>query len=289
MTLIKQPFFQGKSCVLVTMHEKEKAILPVFQGFDGLNFIDAPTLNTDILGTFSGEIIRAQNPLETALLKAKLAFNHVDADFAIANEGSFGPHPSIYFIPADHEWIVLLELKTGRYWHTQHISTKTNFSSIVPKNWIEVKEFLRSIDFPNHGIIIKLESEINENNNQIFKDLDSKLEIEEIFKKYEDIEGYTLSFETDMRAHRNPTRMQVIAETAEKLKRKLQATCPSCSYPGFDIVEVEKGLPCSICESPTRLIHKVLYACMNCHHQEWSGNPEGLNASDPGFCDYCNP
>jgi hypothetical protein len=135
----------------------------------------------------------------------------------------------------------------------------------------------------------KLESEIDVNNNQIFKDLDSKLQIEEIFKKYEDIEGYTLSFETDMRAHRNPTRMKVIAETAEKLKRKLQSTCSSCNYPGFDIVEVEKGLPCSICEFPTRLIHKVLYACMNCHHQEWSGNPEGLIASDPGFCDYCNP
>jgi hypothetical protein len=289
MNLIKEPFFQDKTCVLITMHGKEKAILPVFQGFEGLNFVDAPTLNTDILGTFSGEINRAQNPLETALLKAKLGINHVDADYAIANEGSFGPHPSIYFIPADHEWIVILELKTGRYWHTQHISTNTNFSNIVPKNWIEVIEFLRSIDFPNHGIIIKLENEINDNNNQIFKDLDSKLEIEEIFKKYEQIEGVRLSIETDMRAHRNPTRMQVIAETTEKLKRKLQVKCPICNYPGFDVVQIEKGLPCSLCESPTRMIHKALYACSNCNFQEWSGNPDGLLLSDPGFCDYCNP
>jgi hypothetical protein len=289
MISIKQPFFQGKTCVLITMHDKEKAILPVFQGFEGLKFIDSPTLNTDILGTFSGEIIRTQNPLETAILKAKLAINLVDADFAIANEGSFGPHPSIHFIPADHEWMVILELKTGRYWHAQHISTNTNFSSIIPKNWLEVIEFLHKYDFPNHGIILKLESEINEINNLYYKDLHSIIEVQKIYSEFEHNENYRISLETDMRAHKNPTRMQVIAETAEKLKRKLQATCPTCNYPGFDIVEVEKGLPCNICESPTRLIHKVLYDCMNCHHQEWSGNPEGLLYSDPGFCDYCNP
>jgi hypothetical protein len=289
MNLFKQPFFKGKTCVLVTMHGKGEAILPVFQDFEGLEFIDSPTLNTDLLGTFSGEIIRTQNPLETALLKAKMAMNHVNADFVIANEGSFGPHPSIHFIPADHEWIVLLELKSDRYWYAQHISTNTNFSSLVPKNWDEVVEFLRKIDFPNHGIIIKLESDINSINNQIIKDIHSIAEIEKIYMQYEDVEGFCLIFETDMRAHRNPTRMQVISETAEKLKRKLENYCPTCNYPGYSIVEVETGLPCSLCESPTRMIHKALYACTNCHHQEWSGNPEGLLKSDPGFCDFCNP
>ena len=133
MNLIKEPFFQDKTCVLITMHGKEKAILPVFQGFEGLNFVDAPTLNTDILGTFSGEINRAQNPLETALLKAKLGINHVDADYAIANEGSFGPHPSIYFVPADHEWIVILAYSTHQYKHQffEHRSQKLDRSDRI--------------------------------------------------------------------------------------------------------------------------------------------------------------
>lgn len=289
MNLFEQPLFRNKTCVLVTMHEKERAILPVFQGFEGLNFLVSPTVDTDILGTFSGEIARTQSPLETALLKAKLATGKVNADFAISNEGSFGPHPSIHFIPADQEWIVLVDLKSGQYWHTQHLSLNTNFSSLVPKNWEEVVEFLRKIEFPNHGIMIKLENEISEHNLQIFKDLDSIIEIEEIYKKYQNVEGFRLSFETDMRAHRNPTRMKVIGETAEKLKRKLQTCCASCNYPGFDIVKVEKGLPCNMCESPTRMINKVLYSCNHCNFQNWSGNPDGLTVADPGFCDYCNP
>ncbi len=289
MILIKEPFFQGKTFVLVTMHKKEKAILPVFQGFEGLNFLVSLTVDTDILGTFSGEIARTQSPLETALLKAKLVIGKVNADYAISNEGSFGPHPSIHFIPADQEWIVLLDLKTCRYWHSKHLSFNTNFSSIFPKNWKEVIEFLRKIDFPYHGVIIKLENEISDHNREVFKDLDSIFEIEKIYHKYEKVDGFRLSFETDMRAHRNPTRMKVIGETAEKLKNKLQTCCPSCNYPGFDIVEVKKGLPCSMCESPTRMINKVLYVCINCDFQKWSGNPEGLLEADPGLCDYCNP
>lgn len=283
------PYFSGKTCVFVTMHEKDSAVLPILQGIQGLDIQTINNLNTDFLGTFSGEIERQKAPLETAIDKANLGNQVASADFALSSEGSFGPHPSMFFIPADQEWLVLKDLKSDKYWAVHHISPNTNFSTITPNTWDEVTLFLSKVHFPSHGIIVKVLNNITSSIELIIKDLTKTSEIKEIFQSYSQNEQFKIVLETDMRAHRNPTRMKVIAETAEKLKSKLNSLCPSCSFPGFETVEVETGLPCGWCKSPTRLIYKSLLKCQNCNFQQWKLYPHGITEADPGNCDQCNP
>jgi len=57
-------------------------------------------LDTDGLGTFTGEVERPAPPRETALLKARLAIETTGLPRALASEGSFGPHPALGFVPA---------------------------------------------------------------------------------------------------------------------------------------------------------------------------------------------
>jgi hypothetical protein len=284
-----EPYFSGKICVFVTMHEKESAVLPSLDGVQGLNIQTIKHINTDILGTFSGEIERQKDPLQTAIDKAELAKQFASADLALSSEGAFGPHPSMFFIPADQEWLVLKDLKADKYWAIHHISTNTNFNSIQPKNWDEIADFLSKIQFPSHGIIIKVLDKVTSSIDLIFKDINLVSKLKEIYQTYHQVEQRTIILETDMRAHRNPTRMMVIAEAAEKLKSKLNSLCPSCAFPGFDTVEVESGLPCKWCKSPTRLIYRSLLRCQHCNFEDWKLFPQGSTEADPGNCDVCNP
>jgi hypothetical protein len=282
-------FFEGKSCVIVTDHAKEQAILPILQGVQGLNLTVVSNVKTDSLGTFSGEIERTNPPLETALQKANLALNFAKADFAFSSEGSFGPHPAMFFVPADQEWLVLKDLKSDKHWAVHHISTSTNFASLCPENWEAAVDFLKKIEFPSHGIIIKVKDKVTSSIKLIIKDIDKFSEIKDLFNTHQNQNEDSIILETDMRAHRNPTRMKVIAEAAEKLKLKLNSLCPSCYFPGFDVAEIEPGLPCAWCHTPTRLTFKSLYACQNCHHSIWQTFPNGITEADPGYCDHCNP
>lgn len=54
--------YSAKTCVIGTMHEKEKAIAPAFLDFLGLEIINAK-IDTDQFGTFSGEVERKGTPL----------------------------------------------------------------------------------------------------------------------------------------------------------------------------------------------------------------------------------
>ncbi|MFX5009088.1 DUF6671 family protein, partial [Acinetobacter baumannii] len=77
----------------------------------GVTCIIPAEFNSDIFGTFSGEIERELNPLETARKKCYAAMELTGCYLAIASEGSFGAHPIIGFVPADEELLVLIDRK----------------------------------------------------------------------------------------------------------------------------------------------------------------------------------
>lgn len=64
--------YAGRCAVLATMHGKQAAIAPVLFDRLGLVVSTAPDLDTDQLGTFTGERPRAGTMRETAIAKAKL-------------------------------------------------------------------------------------------------------------------------------------------------------------------------------------------------------------------------
>jgi len=63
----------------------------------GVICIVPENLDTDLLGTFSGEIERELSPMDAARQKCLLAMELTGADLAVASEGSFGAHPLLYF------------------------------------------------------------------------------------------------------------------------------------------------------------------------------------------------
>jgi DNA-directed RNA polymerase subunit M/transcription elongation factor TFIIS len=113
-------------------------------------------------------------------------------------------------------------------------------------------------------------------------------ELEAAFHYYQKTYG-SVFLETDMRALYNPTRMEVIAATAQKLLEVLQRLCPACDTPGFSVKERQSGLPCSLCHRPTSGILLEQYQCQRCGHQEALYFPQQKQAEDPQFCDFCNP
>ena len=97
--------FLGRNLIIATMHAKEQVIAPIFEKELGVLCLIANNFNTDVLGTFSGEIERKSDPITTVIEKCKLAMTATNCDLGIASEGSFGNHPSVYFAAADDEFI----------------------------------------------------------------------------------------------------------------------------------------------------------------------------------------
>ena len=82
--------------------------------------------------------------------------------------------------------------------------------------------------------------------------------------------------ETDMRAlYMNPTRMRIIGEATQQLIDKCHSYCPSCGWPGYDVVSHESGLPCQLCKTPTASTMKWIYVCQKCQHQSEKLHPMG--------------
>ncbi|WP_252790685.1 DUF6671 family protein [Mucilaginibacter flavidus] len=109
------------------MHGKEKVISPIFEKALGVETVLPDGFNTDWYGTFSAEIEREKDPLETARSKCIDACRITGCTLAVASEGSFGAHPTIYFIPADDEIMVFMDLENDIYVRARVVSTKTNF------------------------------------------------------------------------------------------------------------------------------------------------------------------
>lgn len=277
--------FEGRTIALATKHGKEQVIIPLLQEALGIKDYLIPAVDTDQLGTFSGEVERKGTPLEVLRQKCKLAYDLTGCPLVIASEGSFGPHPSLYFIPADDEWLLLKDYLNNIEISARELSTETNFTAGTFQTFDQVLEFATQAKFPLHALIIRAgEKDFS----AIKKGIQSADELKQAVEHCISLHGQ-VHVETDMRAHLNPTRMQVIRKASEKLVKKARTRCPSCQFPGFDTVAIGEGLPCGSCGTPT---HSILYkveGCTHCGHFNYHYYPSGKKTEDPQFCPRCNP
>ncbi|GAB2496321.1 DUF6671 family protein [Algoriphagus taiwanensis] len=277
--------FAGRTLVLATKHQKEQVLGPLFEEVLGVRVIVPEDLDTDLLGTFSGEKDREDDPLTTAKKKCDWALELSGADLALSSEGSFGSHPSLFFLPANEEWLFFSDRKNGWEIHIRHLSTETNYSHLEFDSWEQLENFAKQVQFPSHGLILRKAKKSLEGMSKGIVTWEAlKEKAEQLLNAFG--KGYA---ETDMRAHLNPTRMQVIREAGEKLLQKIQSLCPACQTPGFGVTNWESGLPCSWCGSPTRSILAEIRTCGHCSHQERVLFPKGKTEEDPMYCDRCNP
>lgn len=277
--------FRGRRMVIATMHGKEKLIAPAMKQHFGLECFTAPGLNTDQFGTFSGEVRRLSDPLETARQKCLAAMELTGATLALASEGSFGMHPSIFFAPADSEILLLMDKENNLEIVTREISTETNFSGSDIRDETSLLDFAERVRFPDHGIILrKSKADLQE----IHKGIRDKAVLLHFYRHLQEKHG-TVYAETDMRAMHNPMRQSVISNAVQKLITRMQSTCPVCTMPGFGVTLAEPGLPCSLCGSPTRSTLKHISSCAVCGHSAEQLHPHKRLAEDPMYCDHCNP
>lgn len=277
--------FAGRTLVIATKHGKEQVLKPLFEDTLGVTCILADGLDTDVLGTFTGEVERTLEPLPTARRKCELAMELTGADLALASEGSFGAHPAAFFLPANEEWLLFYDRKNHLQIHARHLSIETNFAGEEIGSLEALEAFAEKALFPSHALILKNQKESFLEIQKGITEPSLLLEFgEQLLKTYG-----TLYAETDMRAHFNPFRMKVIGEAAQLLLEKICSCCPSCSLPGFAVVTSQPGLPCSWCGTPTRSTLSQTKTCTHCGNSEELLHPFGKTAEDPMYCDRCNP
>ena len=272
-----------RTCCIATQHQKELVIKPILEKELFLQCYTPDQLNTDQFGTFSGEIERRLSPLNAARAKCDLAHQLTGCDLVVANEGSFGPHPNLFFIPANEELMLLRDYKNNLSIWTSILSTETNFNSLEISNAKQLADFAKSIGFPSHRVIL-----LSTDRTQIRKDFNTLEEANHALVELTKGNGRCV-VETDMRAMNNPTRMNVIEELTHKLVKKVNASCPSCNTPGFDVIRVNIGLPCMACKAKTSSTLSLVKGCLSCNYEELIEYPNNKQEEDPMYCNYCNP
>ena len=277
--------FKGRKIIIATKHQKEKVIAPLFENGIKVKCIVPENFDTDLFGTFTGEIERSLDPISTIRKKCLSAMNLYNCEIGVASEGSFGPHPTLGFINVNEELIIFIDKKNKIEVLSRELSLKTNFDGQNVFSELELIEFAKRTKFPSHGLILKAK---HIKGFEIFKDFKNLKELKMIFNNLIK-KSYTISIETDMRAMNNPTRMKVIQLATKKIIEKLKTHCPNCNMIGFEIVESISGLPCQLCAMPTRSSLKHVYACKKCEFKKEKKYPNKKFTEDPMYCDFCNP
>jgi hypothetical protein len=289
MTLTDIPQFTECSALLATMHGKESVIAPILLKTLHLQVAVPNAFNTDSFGTFTRDVPRPGDQLQTARAKANAILEQFGGAIAIASEGSFGPHPLLPLLPSNREIVLFIDRRYGLEVVGEALSTQTNFNHCTIETLDQALGFAEKIGFPQHGLIAMTHAE-TQNAEEMMKGITTEAQLEQAILALKDCSSRgTVHLETDMRAMYNPTRMQVIAEATQNLVQNLTCRCPACQWPNFAIAERNVGLPCSWCGAPTDLIRSVIYHCQHCGFRQESFFPNGQNTADPGQCPFCNP
>lgn len=270
---------------LTTKHQKSEALLTPCKEILGAH-ISEFFFDTDTLGTFSGEIPRKKTSRETVREKCLISIMHSTNPYALATEASFGPHPQNPFIPSHFEQIYFVDSIRNFELCVSKIFTNTNYFMGIASTLNELIEIAEKCFFPTHGIILK--EHPYEKNSVLIKD---SMTYEDLHKGYHSLttqkSNKKVIVETDMRAHRNPTRMNNIGALGYELFTRLLETCPTCHLPGWGIIEQLPGLECARCGFSTPLAKYNVYGCVSCPYKITHEIPQ--QAATPTVCPYCNP
>lgn len=280
--------YAGRTVVMTTKHGKERCVSLPFRVGLGAQITAAEGIDTDLLGTFTGEVPRVGTPREVVVRKARLGMASTGLPLGLASEGSFGPDPVVPLLPLHLEVLAFVDDERGIELYEQAATTETNFDHAVVSTVADLERFLGRVGFPTHALIVRPHRGAVECG--IRKGLQTDAELDEAIQASARCSDDGLAqVETDMRAHLNPTRARLIRRLAFKLALRLRRQCSRCDAPGWGRVGVEAGLPCGWCGAPTDLTLQEVYACAVCDHQERYPRPDGLVSADPGQCSYCNP
>jgi hypothetical protein len=279
--------YHGRRAAIGTMHAKERVIAPVLSRCLGIIVECAEGIDTDALGTFSGEIPRAGDMVEAARAKAHLAMARSGARIGIGSEGAFGPHPLVPFLASGMELIALIDAEDANEILVQR-RTKTNFESAFVMPEEDIAPFLARVGFPQHAVIVRPKGRCDAVG--LAKGITDAQALRRAIAAASALseEGRAL-VQTDMRAHLNPTRMKTIDFLARALALRAARLCPKCRTPGFGAIDALRGLACEDCGAPTRRIRAELHGCRKCRFQRVRRERSPSMRAAAMWCDLCNP
>lgn len=276
--------YKGGKVYLPTLHKKGDLLNSAFNDRLQMNVFEL-SVDTDSVGTFSGEIKRSRTVHETLLKKIALAREISDGDFYVASEGSIGSDPIIPFFNSDIEELLFFDVKNNLLISERIRSFDIVIATAIYNKDFKLNSFLERADFPNHKLIIRSQTDPI---GVIGKGIGSVETLHALLKQAVQDGLDDLVIESDFRAHCSPSRAKNIRECAQKLVERISSLCPDCERPGWGQVSTIKGLPCSECgEFKEAAVRALLFGCVAC---EFTAQGEDLATSiDPGQCDWCNP
>ncbi len=276
-----------RDCVIAfgTMHGKHHQVARAFAGCLGAQVIAAAGIDTDQFGTFTGDIARTLAPLDAARAKARLAMTAADTPYGLASEASYGPLPGVG-LPGHEEILLFLDDSRG----IEIIEGERHLTAMPAPQRVrtltDAAPLLEQINFGAQGVIVR-PAESGETAG-IVKGITDHTTLRAAIDRAAAAspDGHAL-LETDLRAHHNPTRRDVLTKLGDRLARRLATACPSCGSPGYGRDDSRRGLPCSACGHPTDLVTADIHSCATCRHQHAVPRPDTV--ADPQWCDHCNP
>lgn len=276
--------YRGQSVALPTLHHKGALIAPSFLSILGMQVVEV-NVNTDLLGSFAGEVQRVGTQLETVRKKALLGIEVSGLNFALASEGSIGADPQIGLLTSDIETIIFIDTVNNLEIVEHYKSFDIIAHQITFKDGIDLDAFLAKSDFPHHQLIVRSEYGYNQ---VVGKAIKTREELATAIEKAQALKIDPIIIESDLRAHCSPSRAENIKAAAERLALKIATLCPKCQSPGWSAVQPLFGLSCSECgEESDSAIRAHLYGCIRCDHSI-EGEPIA-NSIDPSRCNWCNP
>lgn len=277
---------QIKTIYLATLHGKGLALAPSLKslGYD----LREIKVETDTLGTFSGEVPRKGSVEEVLREKAKLAYaRKPEARLLLSSEGSFFPAPGFPWMTINREDLLLTDMKEGWEIFASYSTQESVAVHEVLHQEKSLGEILRLAKFPSHAICVYLEEE----KYPIFKGIrePSLLGVALEVTRKKAAGKHQIVIANDLRADRNPTRMKAIESAGQELVRKLSSNCPSCQTPGFWSQRAFDFLACSDCGQEGGWPKHFLWTCPKCDHQEVRPRLDRVDSMPAEFCQFCNP
>lgn len=270
---------------VATLHGKAEALAPALADL-GLTLETVP-VDTDALGTFSGEIERCAPPQEVVVEKARRGMAMSGLRLGLATEGSFGPDPLLGFLPLHTELLAFVDDINGQVLVLEHATHDTNWRTQALRPGDDLRPLLAEIGLPTHAALVRPNDGGPTAVAKGLRDADDvAAAVRRIAAASPDGRARV---EADLRAHMNPTRMRAIAALAVRLAERLRTPCPACGVPGFGRVATEPGLPCELCDAPTDRVRHEIHGCGACGHRIRRPRADGLTTADAGHCPECNP
>lgn len=285
-----------RDAVLATRHGKLDLIAPVLGpvGFA----VRAVDVDTDTLGTFSGDVPRPGSPLDVAVAKARLGMAAAGMRVGIASEGTVGPSPLVPFAIADTELVVLVDDETGIIVVGRHVAHDVRVvgEELQPDD----VRYAGRLDgllkragvgerSGGHHLIVRPSAASAGSVGPVVKAIADRATLADAIDRCAAASNDgRVRVETDLRAHLCPSRRPAIAAAAADLAVRLGARCPACASPGWGPVRTSPGRPCAECGAPTRAVRADVEGCVACPEERERARAE-LDPVDPAQCDRCNP